>query len=181
MEVLEAEASEDAALQGGRSPASEPYLAMSVMRLARTRALWLLVLIVAAALTATQSPVRMLSTMRRDFLHRLDQAPKLAALHDYASRYPLLPMDEAKLTQVVQGMVQRVGLNLSEGLAERIVRDAASAVPQTGDGNGLAAIQSKRAGILAVHELQGQHAHADQVGAMDALEALGDDCLHTQQ
>lgn len=83
--------------------------------------------LVAAALTATQSPVRMLSTMRRDFLHRLDQAPKLAALHDYASRYPLLPMDEAKLTQVVQGMVQRVGLNLSEGLAERIVRDAASA------------------------------------------------------
>lgn len=51
MDVLEAEASEDAALQGARLPAREPYLAMSVMRLARTRALWLLVLIVAAALT----------------------------------------------------------------------------------------------------------------------------------
>lgn len=51
MDVLETEASEDAALQGGRSPAAAPYLALSVMRLARTRALWLLVLILAAALT----------------------------------------------------------------------------------------------------------------------------------
>lgn len=51
MAVLEAEESEDAALQGGRSPAPEPYLAMSVFRMARTRAVWLLVLIVAAALT----------------------------------------------------------------------------------------------------------------------------------
>ena len=51
MAVLEEEESEDMALQGGRSPAREPYLAMSVFGLARTRALWLLVLIVAAALT----------------------------------------------------------------------------------------------------------------------------------
>lgn len=51
MAVLEAEASEDAARQGGALPAPEPYLAMSVLRLARTRAAWLLVLIVAAALT----------------------------------------------------------------------------------------------------------------------------------
>lgn len=51
MDVLEAEDSEDAALQGGRSPARDPYLAMSVLRLARTRALWLLILILAAALT----------------------------------------------------------------------------------------------------------------------------------
>lgn len=51
MHVLEAEASEDAALQAARTPDSTPYLALSVMRLARTRALWLLVLIVAAALT----------------------------------------------------------------------------------------------------------------------------------
>lgn len=51
MAVLDEEATEDAALQGASSPAHEPYLAMSVMRLARTRAAWLLVLIVAAALT----------------------------------------------------------------------------------------------------------------------------------
>ncbi|MEO6987877.1 MAG: magnesium transporter [Aquihabitans sp.] len=51
MHVLDEEATEDAALQGGRSPASAPYLAMSVLGLARTRALWLLVLILAAVLT----------------------------------------------------------------------------------------------------------------------------------
>jgi len=51
MYVLEIEASEDAALQGGRSPADRPYLAMSVMHLARTRALWLLLLLVGATLT----------------------------------------------------------------------------------------------------------------------------------
>ncbi len=51
MAVLDEEATEDAALQGASSPASEPYLAMSVLRLARTRATWLLVLIIAAALT----------------------------------------------------------------------------------------------------------------------------------
>lgn len=51
MAVLQEEDSEDMALQGGRTPHSEPYLALSVFGLARTRALWLLVLIVAAALT----------------------------------------------------------------------------------------------------------------------------------
>ncbi|MBK7321753.1 MAG: magnesium transporter [Candidatus Microthrix sp.] len=51
MAVLAAEESEDAALQGARTPAKTPYLAMSVVSIARTRALWLLVLIVAAALT----------------------------------------------------------------------------------------------------------------------------------
>lgn len=51
MLVLDEEATEDAALQGGSSRGSGPYLAMSVLGLARTRALWLLVLIVAAALT----------------------------------------------------------------------------------------------------------------------------------
>lgn len=51
MAVLEAEASEDAALQGGRMPTSIPYLAMSVLGLARTRALWLLILLGAAAFT----------------------------------------------------------------------------------------------------------------------------------
>ena len=51
MDVLAAEESEDAALQGARTPAKTPYLAMSVVSIARTRALWLLVLIVAAALT----------------------------------------------------------------------------------------------------------------------------------
>lgn len=51
MEVIEAEETEDLALHGASQPLGRPYLAVSVLGLARSRALWLLVLIVAAALT----------------------------------------------------------------------------------------------------------------------------------
>jgi magnesium transporter len=51
MEVLEAEHTEDLALHGASQPLGRPYLSASVFGLARTRALWLLVLIIAAALT----------------------------------------------------------------------------------------------------------------------------------
>jgi magnesium transporter len=51
MEVLEAEATEDQARTGGAEPLGRPYLSVSILRLARTRAVWLLALIVAAALT----------------------------------------------------------------------------------------------------------------------------------
>jgi magnesium transporter len=51
MEIIEAEETEDAALQAASQPLGRPYLAASVLGIARSRALWLLVLIVAAALT----------------------------------------------------------------------------------------------------------------------------------
>jgi magnesium transporter len=51
MEVLEAEDTEDIVLHGGSQPLNRPYLAASVLGLARSRAVWLLVLILAAALT----------------------------------------------------------------------------------------------------------------------------------
>ncbi|CAN5298533.1 magnesium transporter [soil metagenome] len=51
MEVIEAEETEDAALQAASQPLGRPYLSASVLGIARSRALWLLVLIVAAALT----------------------------------------------------------------------------------------------------------------------------------
>lgn len=51
MEVLEAEETEDAALQAATTPLGRPYLSASVLGIARTRALWLVVLIVAAGLT----------------------------------------------------------------------------------------------------------------------------------
>src|SRR6478752_1345127 len=41
--------------------------------------------------------------------------------------------------------------------------------------------QAQAGGVLAGRELQGQDAHADQVGAVDALVALRDDSLDTQQ
>jgi magnesium transporter len=51
MEVLEGAATEDAARVGGSEPLSVPYLVASVLHISRTRALWLLVLMVAATLT----------------------------------------------------------------------------------------------------------------------------------
>ncbi len=51
MEILEQEETEDAALAGASAPLRRPYLGSSVLELARSRVVWLLVLIVAASLT----------------------------------------------------------------------------------------------------------------------------------
>lgn len=51
MEVLEGADTEDAVRTGGSEPLGMPYPAASVLRLARTRAAWLLVLMVGAGLT----------------------------------------------------------------------------------------------------------------------------------
>jgi len=51
MGVIEAEDTEDIAFHGGSRPLGRPYMSASVFGLARSRAIWLLVLIVAAALT----------------------------------------------------------------------------------------------------------------------------------
>mmetsp|Transcript_26275 Transcript_26275/g.62209 ORF Transcript_26275/g.62209 Transcript_26275/m.62209 type:complete len:395 (+) Transcript_26275:4406-5590(+) len=49
------------------------------------------------------------------------------------------------------------------------------------DVEGLAAVETQRQPIGTGLELQRQHAHADQVAAVDALEALGHDGLDAQQ
>ncbi len=46
---------------------------------------------------------------------------------------------------------------------------------------GLGAVDAQRLAVHAFLELQRQHAHADQVGAVDALEAFGRDRFHTSQ
>lgn len=51
MRILEAENTEDQALLAASSPLKRPFLAASVLGVARSRALWLLLLIVAASLT----------------------------------------------------------------------------------------------------------------------------------
>ena len=51
MKILEVEETEDFALHGGHAPLNKPYLAVSAFGLARARGVWLLVLIIAAALT----------------------------------------------------------------------------------------------------------------------------------
>ncbi|HEX2193800.1 MAG TPA: magnesium transporter [Candidatus Limnocylindria bacterium] len=51
MEILEEEDTEDVARAGGAEPLGRPYLSVSVLRVARSRVVWLLVLIAAASLT----------------------------------------------------------------------------------------------------------------------------------
>ena len=51
MEILEEEDTEDVARAGGAEPIRAPYLSASVLQVARSRVVWLLVLIAAASLT----------------------------------------------------------------------------------------------------------------------------------
>jgi magnesium transporter len=53
MEILEAEDTEDAARAGAAEPLERPYLSAGVFMLARSRAIWLLILAVSASLTVT--------------------------------------------------------------------------------------------------------------------------------
>ncbi len=57
-------------------------------------------------------------------------------------------------------------------------RDAAG---DAADREALAAVEAERGGRLAVDVLQRQHAHAHEVGAVDALVALGDDGADAEQ
>ncbi|WP_309895187.1 protein kinase domain-containing protein [Archangium sp.] len=82
--------------------------------------------LLSATLEDSGSPVRLLTSVRADFLHRIEQVPTLARHLPRAARFPLLPMEPAALTQVVQGMALHAGLRLSEGLAQRMVQDARS-------------------------------------------------------
>ena len=52
MQILEEEQTEDVALSGAAEPLAHPYLAVSIMGIARSRIIWLFVLIGAASLTA---------------------------------------------------------------------------------------------------------------------------------
>jgi magnesium transporter len=51
MEVLEEEETEDVARTGGAEPLGRPYLATSILQLARSRVVWLIVFIAAGAIT----------------------------------------------------------------------------------------------------------------------------------
>ncbi|WP_434346904.1 protein kinase domain-containing protein [Myxococcus virescens] len=82
--------------------------------------------LLSTALAAPETPLRLFTSLRSDFIHRLEQMPSLPHHLHAAARLPLLPMGDEALSQVVLGMASRARLRLSEGLAERMVRDVRS-------------------------------------------------------
>lgn len=80
--------------------------------------------LVATALAGRDSPLRLFTSVRSDFLHRIEQLPALSRQLHAASRFPLLPMEEPSLERVVKGVARNVGLRLEPGLASRMVQDA---------------------------------------------------------
>src|SRR5262249_39597833 len=110
--------------------------------------------LLSSAITNPASPLRLLTTLRSDYMHRLEQTPELARiLNGKGSRYYLHPMREEALAQVIRGMAARAGLRLSKDLPERMVRDAAGAdgrLPLLG--HALRSLWSARSGAELTHE-----------------------------
>ena len=67
------------------------------------------------------------------------------------------------------------------GLGRGYGRGFRSAVVEAGDVESFRTVQPKILCILAILELAGQHAHADQIGAVDTLEAFGDHGFDAKQ
>jgi len=80
--------------------------------------------LISHALGDPDTRLRLLTCVRSDFLHRLDQLPGLSRGLNQAARYHLHPVDENALAQVITGMAHQARLKLSEGLADRMVKDA---------------------------------------------------------
>jgi eukaryotic-like serine/threonine-protein kinase len=122
------------------------------------------------AMTSPASPLRLLTTLRSDYMHRLEQTPEMARLlNGKAARYHLHPMREEALAQVIRGMAARAGLRLSEDLAERMVRDAAGAegrLPLLG--HTLRSLWSARSGVELTHH---QYEQMGGVGGALARQA----------
>ena len=54
------------------------------------------------------------------------------------------------------------------------------AITQTINIKGFGTIQPKAVGAFAIHEVQRQHTHANQVGTVDTFKAGSDDSFNTQ-
>jgi hypothetical protein len=74
---------------------------------------------------ALRGPVRLVGTLRPEFLDELLSDPGLAGLP--TSIYPLRPLRREALRTVIEKPAQLAGITLEEGLAERLVDDTDSA------------------------------------------------------
>jgi hypothetical protein len=74
------------------------------------------------------------------------------------------------------GEADRVGVH-----GERVRGDAVVELRKAGDGEGLGAGEAQARRGLPVQELQREHAHSDQVRAVDPFERFGQNCPDAQQ
>jgi tetratricopeptide (TPR) repeat protein/tRNA A-37 threonylcarbamoyl transferase component Bud32 len=135
--------------------------------------------LLSAALVAPDSPLRLLTTVRTDFVHRMEQLPRLARQLNEAARYTLRALEGDALRSAIQGMAQHVGLRLAEGLLERMVQDA------TSEGSRLPLLGHTLRGLWALsHGALVTHEHYKQLGGVEGalarqaeqlLEGLGEE------
>src|SRR5918992_421679 len=99
--------------------------------------------------------------------HRLQDAavPQVLDLHRRVHARP--DPELSHLATFTSGLYSKPGAGCEIGEALYVV--------------GLRTVQPKTIGVLAPCELQGEDAHPDQVRAVDALEALGDDGPYAEQ
>jgi hypothetical protein len=89
--------------------------------------------VVASALEDSGGPLYLVTTLRSDFLGRMETLPELGRLlRERASRYSLGPMKPLSLRAAIMQPAERVGLRWEAGLPERLLEDVAgheSALP----------------------------------------------------
>jgi WD40 repeat protein len=126
--------------------------------------------VIGAAVNAT-APLRILLTLRSEFLSGLLQRPGMSELlRDWMA---LGPLDRARLPAVIAGPARRAGLTFEDGLVEQIVEDA-----QGGDALPLLAYTLRQ-----LHERAGverrisRASYEDRGGVVGALRGQADQLL----
>ncbi len=106
---------------------------------------------------ALRGPVRLVGTLRPEFLDQLLSDPGLAGLS--ASLYPLRPLRREALRAVVEKPAQLAGIKVDEGLLERLVEDT-----DTGDALPLLAFTLAQLAHDITRGGRLSHARYDQLG-----------------
>src|SRR5690606_19455318 len=111
-------------------------------------------------------------------------APGAGLLADQLAQHVLQDAAVAVVVGLTGGVDPDHGVELDAGVGGHLDGGGDAALVElghAGDGEGLLTGEAQRVGRPPLGELQRQHAHADQVGAVDALVGLGDDGADAEQ
>lgn len=73
-----------------------------------------------------ETPLRVIATIRGDFLHHCHQHPDLLQVLKGPGHYPLGPLEPHLLHDVIEKPAHAAGLTISPGLVARLIKDAGS-------------------------------------------------------